>query len=49
MEEAFRRAGHDLLWYLVKNMMFPSVATLPLLQAYRNRVKGYELLHGFKM
>lgn len=41
--------GHDLLRYLVKNMLFPSVATLPLLQAYRNHVKGYELLHGFKV
>ena len=30
-------------------MMFPSVATLPLLQAYRNQVKGYEPLHGFKV
>jgi hypothetical protein len=47
-EEAIRQAGHDLLRYLVKNMMFPSVATLPLLQAYRNQVKGYEPLHGFK-
>jgi hypothetical protein len=48
-EEVTRQAGHDLLRYLVKNMMFPSVATLPLLQAYRNQVKGYEPLHGFKV
>ena len=41
--------GHDLLRYLVKNMMFPSVATLPLLQAYWNQVKGYEPLHGLKV
>jgi hypothetical protein len=48
-EEAIRQAGHDLLRYPVKSMMFPSVATLPLLQAYRNQVKGYEPLHGFKV
>ena len=30
-----------------RTMMFPSVVTLPLLQAYRNQVKGYEPLHGF--
>jgi hypothetical protein len=48
-EEAVCQAGYDLLRYLVKNMMFPSVATLPLLQAYRNRVKGDEPLHVFKV
>jgi hypothetical protein len=30
-------------------MMFPSVATLPLLQAYRDQVKGYEPVHSFKV
>jgi hypothetical protein len=32
--------GHDFLRYLVKNMMFPSVATVPLLQAYWNQEKA---------
>jgi hypothetical protein len=48
MEEAIRQVGHDLLWHLVKNMLFRSVATLPLLQAYWNQAKRYEPLHGFK-
>jgi peptide/nickel transport system substrate-binding protein len=48
-EEAYRQAGHDLQRYIVDNMMFPSVATLPLFQAHRRHVKGYEPLHGFKM
>ena len=48
-EDAYRQAGHDLQRYIVENMMFPSVATLPLFQAQRNHVKGYEPLHGFKM
>jgi hypothetical protein len=30
-------------------MMFPSVTTLPLFQAYRNQVKGSEPLCGFKV
>jgi peptide/nickel transport system substrate-binding protein len=48
-EEAYRQAGHELQRYIVENMMFPSVATLPLFQAHRNDVKGYEPLHGFKL
>jgi hypothetical protein len=48
-EEAIRQVGHDLLRHLAKNMLFPSVATLPLLQAYWNQVKRYEPLHGFKV
>jgi hypothetical protein len=48
-EEAIRQARHDLLRYLVKDMMFPSVAILPLLQVHRNQVKGDEPLHGFKV
>ncbi len=48
-EEAYRRAGHDLQRYIVENMMYPSVTTLPFLQAARTYVKGYEQLHGFKI
>jgi ABC-type oligopeptide transport system substrate-binding subunit len=48
-EEAYRQAGHDLQRYVVENMMTTSVTTLPLLQAARTYVKGYEHLHGFKI
>ncbi|HSF30603.1 MAG TPA: hypothetical protein VLK82_09060 [Candidatus Tectomicrobia bacterium] len=48
-EEACNQAGHDLQRYIVEQMVFPSVAPLPLFQAHRTNVKGYEPLHGFKL
>ena len=43
------KAGQALQWYMVENMMYPSVTTLPFIQAMRTHVKGYESLHGFKI
>jgi ABC-type transport system substrate-binding protein len=49
-EEAYLKAGHELQRYMVvETMMYPSVTTLPFLQAARTYVKGYEQLHGFKI
>lgn len=48
-EEPHRRVGYDQQRYMVENMMFPSAATLPLFQAHRSPIKGYEPLHGFKL
>jgi ABC-type transport system substrate-binding protein len=48
-EEAFRQAGHDVQRYLAENMMIPSIASVPFLQAARPHVEGYEHLHGFKI
>jgi ABC-type transport system substrate-binding protein len=49
-EEAYIKAGHDLQRYAVaETMIYPSVTTLPSLQALRTYVKGYEHLHGFKI
>jgi hypothetical protein len=48
-EEAFRQAGHDFQRYFTENMMGPSIASVPFLQAARPYVKGYEHLHGFKI
>jgi ABC-type transport system substrate-binding protein len=48
-EDEYIKAGHDLQRYMVENMMYPGVTTLPFIQAVRTYVKGYEHLHGFKI
>lgn len=48
-EEAFRQAGHDFQQYVAENMIVTSAASVPFLQAARTYVKGYELLHGYKI
>jgi ABC-type transport system substrate-binding protein len=48
--EAYRQAGHDLQRYVVaETMIYPSLTTLPFIQAAHSHVKGYEQLHGFKI
>ena len=49
LEEEYVKAGQALQWYMIENMMYPSVTTLPFIQAKRTHVKGYESLHGFKI
>jgi ABC-type transport system substrate-binding protein len=48
-EDEYVKAGQALQWYMVDGMMYPSVTTLPFIQAQRTYVKGYESLHGFKI
>jgi hypothetical protein len=48
-EEPFLQAGHDFQQYVVENMPAATGTSLPLLQAARTSVKGYEHLHGFKI
>jgi hypothetical protein len=40
-EEAYRQVGHDLQRYVTEQMLYPSVTTLPLVQAARASVRGY--------
>jgi ABC-type transport system substrate-binding protein len=40
-EEAYGRAGHDLQRYVTEHMLYPSVTTLPVIQAARASVRGY--------
>ncbi|MBI3325663.1 MAG: hypothetical protein HYZ81_03030 [Nitrospinae bacterium] len=48
-EEAYRQAGHNFQRDMAENMMITSVASVPLLQAARTVVRGYEHLHGYKI
>jgi peptide/nickel transport system substrate-binding protein len=48
-EEEYLKAGQALQRYMVDSMMYPSVTTLPFIQAKRAYVQGYESLHGFKI
>ncbi len=42
--EAYEQAGHDLQRYVTEHMLYPSVTTLPVIQAARAAVQGYA--HG---
>jgi ABC-type oligopeptide transport system substrate-binding subunit len=49
-EEEYLGAGHELQRYVVaETMIYPSLTTLPFIQAVRDYVKGHEQLHGFKI
>jgi peptide/nickel transport system substrate-binding protein len=48
-EEEYIKAGQALQRNMVEHMTYPSVTTLPFIQAKRSYVKGYESLHGFKI
>jgi hypothetical protein len=40
-EEVYVQAGHELQRYVTEHMLYPSVTTLPLIQAARASVQGY--------
>ena len=48
-EEGFLQAWYDFQRYVAEHMLATSVASVPLLQAVRTPVKGYEHLHGYKI
>jgi ABC-type oligopeptide transport system substrate-binding subunit len=49
-DEGYLKAGQELQRYVVaETMIYPSLTTLPFIQASRAYVKGYEQLHGFKI
>jgi hypothetical protein len=49
-DEGNLQAGRELQRYVVaETMLYPSLTTLPFIQAARTNVKGYEQLNGFKI
>jgi hypothetical protein len=49
-DEDYLQAGRELQRYVVaETMIYPSLTTLPFIQAARTNVKGYEQLNGFKI
>jgi ABC-type transport system substrate-binding protein len=49
-DEEYLQAGRELQRYVVaETMIYPSLTTLPFIQAARANVKGYEQLNGFKI
>jgi ABC-type oligopeptide transport system substrate-binding subunit len=49
-DDEYLKAGQELQRYVVaETMIYPSLTTLPFIQAARTYVKGYEQLHGFKV
>jgi ABC-type transport system substrate-binding protein len=49
-DDEYLKAGQELQRYVVaETMIYPSLTTLPFIQAARTYVKGDEQLHGFKI